>query len=770
MNRQSGSHSYPYFIKPMNFLLGILIISFAFQTRICAQNPDISQYNVVWESQSKDAAESMPLAGGVLGLNVWVENNDLLFLMGSPNCMDENGMQVKLGMMRLHFSPAVFEKEFRQELNLLRSEMVISGKTTSGMPVAVKLWCAVDQPVIHIEMVSGKPVEVAVNYETWSGYESKVVNGRLQWVHRLAEVNARRQNDISKQGMEEFAKAVPDPLSGLTMGGCVTASGMEPAGTGVGMFNKLPTKTSKIKTIKPVKKLDLCIALRMEQDASMAEWENQLVKTAEIAVKKARQDRETASNWWQKFWNRSYICINPEAAATDSAWQVGRNYQLFRYQLAANRNGRAMTLFNGGIFTCTDNPDQRMWDGCQFMAQNQRLVYWPLLKSGDFDLLRVGLDFYRDRTELNRLHSKRFWGVDGIAFPEPYSIFGLDAIGTDKDGRDMTEHLKYHYTSGMEFALMMLETGRYTGQDITDYLPAVEGIISYYDQFYQKAQMKKTGKPLDENGQLVIYPSDACEPFHGCTNNVDVICGLRALSQGLLDLPSQYLTPEKRTYYLGFLKRIPPITISEVEGHQVIAPAKSYEWVFYNENMDFPNMYVCFPFNYYFLGRDPEGIQLASNTWDYGAHRPKIQRQSKCWYQSAINLARMGRTADAQKYIMQKFIHPSLRFPAFWLNPGFCHAPDTDHGGTGMIGLQEMLMQCDGKRILIGAAWPAEWDCHFKLNAPYQTTVEGRVKNGQVVITQVMPESRRADIETFSLNPGRAVPSSGNNSNKLQKK
>src|SRR5262249_14980683 len=156
----------------------------------------------------------------------------------------------------------------------------------------------------------------------------------------------------------------------------------------------------------------------------------------------------------------------------------------------------------------------------------------------DFDLLQVGLDFYKDRTEINRLHTKKFWGVGGIAYPESYSVFGLDAIGTDKDGRNTTRHLKYHYTSGMEFALMMLETGRFTGQDITAYLPIAEGIINYYDKYYQNEQIKKTGKPLDENGQLVIYPSDACEPFHGCTNNADVISGLWALSKGLLELPS----------------------------------------------------------------------------------------------------------------------------------------------------------------------------------------------------------------------------------------
>ncbi|WP_316838107.1 DUF5703 domain-containing protein [Pedobacter nutrimenti] len=743
-------------ITLLNSLLYALFLSLASpcveaQTKNQSWTSELASYNYSWTTPGKNSSESMPLAGGVLGLNVWVENNDLLFLMGSPNCMDENGMQVKLGLVRLHFSPTVFEKEFRQELNLLRSEMVISGKCTSGAPVKLKLWCAVDKPVIHVEMESGKPVEVTASYETWSKYDSKFVQERLQWVHRLADANARRLSDIKTQGMEQFTKDVPDPLSKLTMGGIMVGSDMEPAGTEVGKFNNLPTKTSSLKTRKPLKKLDLCITLRMEQDSTLNAWEHQLSKAAVISAKQSKNDRKRALIWWQDFWNRSYISINPNAAPTDSAWQVGRNYQLFRYQLAANRDGRAMTLFNGGVFTCTGNPDQRMWDGCQFMGQNQRLVYWPLLKSGDFDLLKVGLDFYKDRTEINRLHTRKFWGIDGVAYPEPYSIFGLDAIGTDKDGRNSTEHLKYHYTSGMEFALMMLETGRFTGQDIKAYLPAVEGIINYYDRFYQKEQIKKSGKPLDENGQLVIYPSDACEPFHGCTNNTDVIAGLWALSKGLLELPSKYLTPQKRLFYENFQKRIPPITISEVDGHQVVAPAKSYEWVFYNGNMDFPNMYVCFPFNYYFLGRGDNGIQLAKNTWDFGAIRPKVQKQSQCWYQSAINLARMGRTGEAQKYIMQKFLHPSLRFPAFWTNPGFCHAPDTDHGGSGMIGLQEMLMQCDGKRILIGAAWPAKWDCNFKLNAPYQTTVEGVVKNGKVTINKVVPASRRADLEVLPL-------------------
>jgi len=64
-----------------------------------------------------------------------------------------------------------------------------------------------------------------------------------------------------------------------------------------------------------------------------------------------------------------------------------------------------------------------------------------------------------------------------------------------------------------------------------------------------------------------------------------------------------------------------------------------------------------------------------------------------------------------------------------------------------MIGLQEMLMQTEGKNIYLFPAWPKNWDISFKLHAPYNTTVEGILKNGQVVSLKVIPESRRADIE-----------------------
>jgi hypothetical protein len=81
-----------------------------------AQSADIlDSYNVVWDSQSSNPSESMPVGGGDIGLNVWVENNELLFYIGRSGTFDENnhmlfqqrrhipaGAEVATGLYRNH--------------------------------------------------------------------------------------------------------------------------------------------------------------------------------------------------------------------------------------------------------------------------------------------------------------------------------------------------------------------------------------------------------------------------------------------------------------------------------------------------------------------------------------------------------------------------------------------------------------------------------------------------------------------------------------------
>ena len=62
--------------------------------------------------------------------------------------------------------------------------------------------------------------------------------------------------------------------------------------------------------------------------------------------------------------------------------------------------------------------------------------------------------------------------------------------------------------------------------------------------------------------------------------------------------------------------------------------------------------------------------------------------------------------------------------------------------------VKDHLPSCEScrKTIRLLPAWPNDWDSDFKLHAPYNTTVEGRVKGGSLLELKVTPESRRKDV------------------------
>ena len=71
----------------------------------------------VWTTPSRNSSESMPCGGHDVGMNVWVENGDVLFYVSRSGMFDENNTLLKAGRFRLHLSSQPFGGEhFRQTL------------------------------------------------------------------------------------------------------------------------------------------------------------------------------------------------------------------------------------------------------------------------------------------------------------------------------------------------------------------------------------------------------------------------------------------------------------------------------------------------------------------------------------------------------------------------------------------------------------------------------------------------------------------------------
>ena len=187
------------------------------------------------------------------------------------------------------------------------------------------------------------------------------------------------------------------------------------------------------------------------------------------------------------------------------------------------------------------------------------------------------------------------------------------------------------------------------------------------------------------------------------------------------------------------MQRLPDLSFGNYQGHTTLAPAQKWERV---NNVESPQLYPVFPWGIYGVGKP--GLDTAINTWRYDTFALKF-RSHVGWKQDNIFAARLGLVEEAKKWNTLKLKNSERRFPAFW-GPGFDWVPDHNWGGSGMIGLQEMLLQTDDRKIYLLPAWPKEWDTHFKLHAPYQTTVEGRVQGGKLVELKVLPKERMKEV------------------------
>ena len=109
----------------------ILLCSFLFTVFfvvIQAKNNEINKCNIIWDSQSINSGESMPCGGGDIGLNVWVENGELLFYISRSGTFDENNAFLKLGRVRVKLTPNPLNgTNFRQELLLQEGYIKIDG-------------------------------------------------------------------------------------------------------------------------------------------------------------------------------------------------------------------------------------------------------------------------------------------------------------------------------------------------------------------------------------------------------------------------------------------------------------------------------------------------------------------------------------------------------------------------------------------------------------------------------------------------------------------
>jgi hypothetical protein len=738
---------------------------------LASENPFVSVNDVTWRELGRNENDSMPIGNGDLAANVWTEQNgDLVVLVAKADSWTELGKLVKLGRVRIQLTPNPFvgTTDFRQTLRLEDGSIEIkSGANT------VLVWIDANRPVIHVEAQLERSATMQARLELWRTKthpydESSPDKGGLfemgdhaiplnfeadtvlpAGANQVAWYHFNRSSIypivLEQEHLASDLKKYPDPLLNRCFGAALTGPGL------------VSEDDHTLKSAAPGQSLRLdLVALTETGLASPEAWKSDIDSLIKrVNAVPLGTARAAHQQWWQDFWNRSWIHIS----GTEEAAKVSQGFIMQRYMMAASSRGAFPTKFNGGLFTVghdmagneesnarDHNPDFRAW-GSSYWNQNNRLLYWPLVGTGDFDLLKPWFDMYRNALPLAKDRTEAYFHHPGAAFVETGYFWGLPNLndfGWENPTTELrSEWMRYHIQGTLEVISQMLdEYDIIQDEDFArkDIIPFADAIVTYYNLHW----------PRGKDGKIKIAPAQSLETYQTvAVNPTPDIAGLKYVLPRLLKLPVEWTSPEQRNAWKKVLadlpsipigktanRKLPPFGVGDSDGTPTILPAESYGKTSNAEN---PELYAVFPYRIYGLGKSD--LSLARNTFTARRFPWDV-----CWGQDGPQSALLGLTAVAKKAAIDELTdYGDEHFSWFW-KAGGDWIPDLDDGGTGMMTLELMLMQHDGKSIELLPAWPSEWSADFKLHASYRTTVEGHVENGKIVRLKVTPQSRAKDV------------------------
>ena len=725
--------------------------------------------DVTWDSLGTNENSSMPAGNGDLALNVWTEQNgDIVLLAAKSDAWSENGQLLKLGRVRVKLTPNPFAAPaaMTQTLKLETGEIQIQGAGS-----VARIWVDANRPVVRLEVQSEHPVRLEARSEVWRLKSYHLDRGAVsgagffEWASNPNGLNfgpdailPARDNCVAwchfnsnsiyplvfeQEHLESLLPKYPDPLLRRCFGIIMKGPGLVSSGD------------QTLKTAVASQSLRLDLYALTEQTDAPETWRADVSKViASVESVPITAARKAHQQWWTAFWNRSWIHV----AGTPEADEVSQSYAIQRYMTACAGRGAQPIKFNGSLFTVGHDlpegvssdrghhdPDFRAWGAC-YWNQNVRLIYWPLIAAGDDDLLAPWFNMYVQALPLAKDRTRAYFHHEGGAFIETTYFWGLPNVtdfGWNNPGPELqSTYMRYHVQGGLEVLAQMLDRYDYSQEAAfarDSLLPLAGAVIAYYDEHWKRGP----------DGKILMEPAQAIETYQETASNpTPDVAGLMSVLPRLLSLPPSLINQARRDLWTKVLRDLPPLPMGttakgklppkgqgDPDGRPTILPAQKYDSPRNSEN---PELYAVFPYRLFGVGKPNLG--LARDTF-----AARLNPFSKCWGQDGIESALLGLAAEAKNGVLNEFrSYGNQRFRWFW-SQNNDWIPDMDNGGAGMMTLQLMLMQCDGKRIQLLPAWPEDWTADFKLRAPDRTTVEGHVEHGKVSQLKVVPVNRAKD-------------------------
>ena len=190
-------------------------------------------------------------------------------------------------------------------------------------------------------------------------------------------------------------------------------------------------------------------------------------------------------------------------------------------------------------------------------------MFWPLLESGDFDMMLPLFRMYKGVIANNAAQVKEYYGHDGSYIADTVRCF-LEAF--KKSNRKIpASGLNRYYTPVLELTMMMLDYYQYTGDKafVRDTLvPVATAGLTFFDKHW----------PRDGKGKILLDPDNSIEMYWKVRNPLPDIAGLHAVLPRLLALPDDLVDAKTRQNWQRMSGELPDIPLGIRKGKQAILP------------------------------------------------------------------------------------------------------------------------------------------------------------------------------------------------------
>ena len=708
--------------------------------------------------------DSFPIGNGDIGAMVWGNDQGKISVVISKTDSFSSALRLlKIGQVDLTLTKGNFSF-INQKLDIQNGITTLEYATGSDK-ITISIWVDAHNPCIRVQADSDTSFSMSVESIVWRTEEERFKGGfskqtpeygdffgqdndkepiivykdticenyenEILWYHHNPE--SHFMSSLEFQQIEDLAHLTEDPLKNRNFGACIIAEGYE------------KTSNLKMESNEDCSSHEICIGVLTEQTKDQAAFIQNLyaITTACTAID-YEYAYEKHVEYWNDFNNKSYINISGDYNAD----MVDSGYGIQRYINACAGRGEFPIKFNGSIFVPNIldgdedlGPDFRRWGG-GYWFQNTRLIYWSMLEAGDYEMMKPFFDMYENIFDISVAKVKKHLGFDGVLYHETMSMWGT-ARNIDysryRDGLNAVfagnHYIRYYFSGMLELIVLMIEYVKHTGD--TEFEKQVlhkqaDAIINFYKNFYTNT---------DENGRIIIYPSQALENWQDAKNPMDAVAGLRYTVGELLKMGT---APEERlNEWKSFFEILPEIPMFNPGGHpEVNKPCmlKPAEWYEKLGNVENPELYAVFP--YRMAAFDNENAKVGIETF-----RRRSMRMNWGWTQDGIQAAALALPEEAQRVVIDKFSNwnEKCKFQGYW-GPNFDWISDQCNGCSAMITTQKMLLQCVDNKIYLFPAWPVEWNVEFKLHAYGNTTVECCYKDGEIKYIKTTPEIREEDV------------------------